>query len=102
VKSSTTHYYCDNCDVELPTHTNEVCIVTSKSEQSIGWSRLRVKIEHRHGSHNDAKSEPSELCQNCAYLLLKDAAERVKAGERASAGVESSSMEKFVEVKKER
>lgn len=88
-------HHCDFCGKKLPTYSNSLVIVTSKSEQSIGWSRLRVTIEHHHGSHNDGEKNPADLCKRCAIKLLTDAIARVKKGERVSAGVEESVMLKF-------
>jgi hypothetical protein len=93
---STTHtkHHCDNCDKKLPDESH-VTIVTSKSEESYCWSRLRVIIEYYHGAHNNGTIDPADLCQLCAVALLTDALKRVKAGERSSAGVDDVEMVKF-------
>jgi hypothetical protein len=57
------------------------------SEVSYAWSRLRVTIEHRHGAHNASKTNAADVCQSCAIALLTDALERIRKGERVSAGV---------------
>lgn len=88
MKHQAEYYTCDNCGDTVPTHRG-VNIVTSKSE-SMSWSRLHVRIEHKHGMHNDATIEDAALCQDCAIDLLKDALKRVEGGERASKGVEDS------------
>lgn len=88
-------YYCDRCNKKLPTHSNSMAIVTSLSEQSIGWSRLTVIIQHHHGSHNEGETKPADLCKPCTIFLLTDALKRVKGGERMSAGFESIDMLKF-------
>ena len=62
---------------------------------NIGWSRLNVRIEHRHGYHNNGETEDAELCQPCAIFLLEDALEKVKAGVRATQGSHSSYEEKW-------
>lgn len=90
-----TKYHCDNCGKRLPGGDSDVVIVTSKSEESYGWSRLRVTIEHHSGFHNDGEVHPADLCQLCAVKLLTDALKRVKAGERSSAGVAAVEMVKF-------
>lgn len=90
-------FTCDRCGKSLPTYNNTIAIVTSNRERSIGWSRLRVTIQHHHGSHNNGKTESADLCQKCAVFLLNDAAQRVEKGERLSAGVETERMLKFNE-----
>lgn len=82
-------YTCDNCGRGLQTCNNSLDIVTSKNENN-PWSRLHVKIEHHHGFHNDSEMDPADLCQKCAIKLLTDALQRIKNGERATKGVESS------------
>lgn len=88
-------YHCDRCGKKLPTDSNSIAIVSSNSEKSICWSRLRVTIEHHYGSHNDGKVDPADLCKPCTVKLLSNALTRVKKGERMSAGVESIDMLKF-------
>ncbi len=92
-QETNTNYYCDNCNKNLPTCDNSLTISTTKSDSNIGWSRLHIKIEHHHGSHNDEQIEDADLCQACTLALLKDALNRVKAGERVSEGVESADAE---------
>lgn len=77
---------------KLFTHRNLLDIVTSLSESSF-WSRLHVRIMHVSGVHNSANTEPAELCKTCVIKLLEDALSRVRKGERASEGVESSDQE---------
>lgn len=89
-----TKHHCDKCEKKLPDSSN-VMIQTSISEVSHAWSRLRLTIEHRHGFHNNSKIDPADLCQSCTIALLTDALKRVKNGERVSAGVEQSTMQKF-------
>lgn len=84
-------YTCEKCGVELETSRNVMDIVTSLSE-SMCWSRLHVQITHVKGINNTSKEEKAELCRNCTIFLLKDALGRVCAGERASKGVESSTL----------
>jgi protein-arginine kinase activator protein McsA len=86
----TEEYACDNCGKNLPTCNNSLEIVTSKSERSVGWSRLHVVIQHRHGSHNDGETDNADLCKKCAVKLLTDALQRVKDGERTTKGAETS------------
>lgn len=81
-------YYCDKCKKELSTWHNNLEIVTSLTDGSL-WSRLHVKIEYHHGVGNDFKKDEADLCQECAVELLSDALNRVRKGERATAGVES-------------
>lgn len=83
-------YSCDKCGRKLKTDENSVDIVTSLSESAY-WSRLHVRIINRHGRHNDAEENKAELCKPCTIKVLKDALERIRLGERATAGVESSS-----------
>lgn len=92
---SETKYACDKCRKRLPTHSNHVAIGTTLSDESIGWSRLRVVIEHRHGSHNNGKVNRADLCKKCVIALLTDALNRVKKGERVSAGIDTIDMLKF-------
>ena len=87
-KIESTTYHCDNCGRELNTYKNSLAIVTQLDDSNIGWRRLRVRIEHHHGSHNDGTKEDADLCQECAITLLTDALRRVKAGERATKGSE--------------
>ena len=89
MKRQVEKYACDNCGAPLlgPSPLN---IVTSKSEASMAWSRLHVKIEHRHGYHNNADTEDADLCRRCADILLTDALERIRNRKRASAGTEHS------------
>lgn len=94
-KATEEKYYCDNCGNKLKSFRNSITIVTEKNDENIGWSRLRVVIEHHHGSHNNGETDPADLCQKCTIELLEDALKRVKKGERASKGVESSDMLKF-------
>lgn len=89
-KHTETKYSCDNCGKRLPTYSNHVVIVTEKDDNSYAWSRLCVTIEHHHGSHNEGKKDPADLCKKCAVALLTDAANRVKRDERVSKGVETS------------
>lgn len=91
----TTSYFCDKCGNQLNNSDNSLNIVTSLREYSSSWSRLHIQITHQHGAHNDWKEEDADLCQSCAYELLADALKRVKAGERLSAGVASSDIEKW-------
>ena len=95
MKQQTTSYHCDNCGKTLPSSQNSVRIVTSKDEHSLRWSRLRVTILRHHGVNNNGELEPADLCQNCTEVLLRDAADRVRNGERASRGVESPDQEGF-------
>lgn len=90
-----TKYHCDYCGKELPTFENSLNIHTSINESNIGWSRLHVKIQNHHGSHNDGKTNDADLCQSCAIKLLSDALEKVKNGVRASKGTESIYEEKW-------
>jgi hypothetical protein len=82
-------YTCDNCGKSLRTSDNSLDIVTSLHEDN-PWSRLHVRIEHRHGFHNDSETDQADLCKKCAAKLLADALQRVNHGERATAGTESS------------
>lgn len=91
-KLETTEYFCDNCDKKLRTHSNSLAIVTSKIE-SLCWRRLKVEIKLRHGVNNNVTEDNADLCQACAVALLKDAMERVIAGERTTAGTGSSEQE---------
>jgi hypothetical protein len=95
LKHTEVKYYCDLCSKELKTSSNELMIVTVKSDSNIGWERFRVTVERHHGSHNVGKHDPAELCQACALKLLRDAAKRVESGERASAGVRKPDAEMF-------
>lgn len=52
-----------------------------------------MKVEYSHGVHNDGETEDAALCKPCAVKLLTNALKRVKAGERATKGVESSKQE---------
>jgi hypothetical protein len=81
-------YTCDRCKTELG-GPRAINLVTSLSE-SLAWSRLHVNIKLMSGVHNDSSFEPADLCRECAIALLSDAVNRVKKGERASAGTESS------------
>jgi hypothetical protein len=85
-------YNCDNCGKSLSDSRNSLDICTSKSEGAL-WRRLHVKIQHISGFHNDATTEDADLCRGCAVALLADALKRVKAGERATAGTESTERE---------
>jgi hypothetical protein len=82
----TTDYSCDNCGKKL-LGSRSLDITTSKSEEN-PWSRLHVRILHIQGYHNESTEEDADLCKKCAMALLSDALERVKKGERASAGTE--------------
>ena len=84
-KNSIETYSCDKCGKRLKSYQNSLDIVTSLHEGSC-WSRLHVKILHRHGVHNDAEQEDADLCKSCAVKILSDALARVKRGERATAG----------------
>lgn len=88
-------YFCDKCGSKLPTFMNQMVIVTDVGQHSSSWSRLHVIIEHHHGSHNNGKTEKADLCQKCAITLLEDALQRVKAGERMTAGVEDPKERKW-------
>jgi hypothetical protein len=87
-RTTVTKYFCDRCHKDLPTNRNSMNICTELNGNSIGWSRLHVKIEHRYGSHNDVKTESAGLCRDCTVFILKDALNRIKAGERATRGTE--------------
>jgi hypothetical protein len=89
MRNETTTYHCDKCGKKLKTCDNSMNIVTSLSE-SLYWSRLHVQITRIHGMHNDENIDQAELCKSCAVGLLTDALKRVKAGERATAGTETS------------
>ena len=84
-----TKYTCDHCGKALPTFKNNLDIAISKSESNIGWSRLHIKIEHHHGSHNDGQRDDADVCQECAIKLLTNALEQVKKGVRATQSTES-------------
>lgn len=88
-----TKYYCDLCSRKLPTFKNNLTIVTEKNSSSAFWSRLSVKVDYCSGVHNDGTTRDAELCKPCAVRLLTDALKRVKAGERATKGSESSDLE---------
>lgn len=88
-----TTYHCDHCEKKLKYYSNSLDIMTTKRDGSIGWSRLNVKVEHHHGSHNDEEVDQAELCKKCAIELLEDALKRVRKGERATKGTESSDEE---------
>ncbi len=87
MEDTETKWRCDKCGKKIP-RENELNIVTSLSEQNIGWARLHVVVAYHHGSHNDGKKRPAQMCKTCTLKLLKDAVNRVTAGERASAGTE--------------
>lgn len=87
-------YSCDKCGAKLRTCENTLHIVTEVSEpSSVYWERVEVKIVRHSGVHNDSETADAELCKRCAIALLKDALYRVRAGERATAGVKSSRKE---------
>jgi hypothetical protein len=88
IKSTT--YACDKCGKKLPSSSNSLNIVTELIEGGQWWSRLHVYIVNRHGLHNDATENDADLCKKCAIEILTDALERVKKGERATAGTETS------------
>lgn len=92
-----TVYFCDKCGTALQGSSNHVVINTNVRDLSPAWSRLRITIEHHHGSHNDGTTEPAALCHRCAVLLLTDALARVTAGERVSAGVDRVELLNFNE-----
>ena len=89
-------YFCDNCGKKV-LHGSNLNIVTDKSENeySQSWERLHVVIIRKHGMHNDGVEDNANLCKKCAVILLEDALKRVKKGERASKGTESSNLEKW-------
>jgi hypothetical protein len=91
-KNQITVYTCDSCGKSLggPGSLN---IVTSLSGENLLWSRLHVGIVKRSGMHNDATEEGADLCQKCAIVLLANAIRRIRAGERASKGAETSEQE---------
>ena len=93
-KNESVAYHCDKCGKKLKTCDNTMNIMTSLSE-AMCWSRLHVQIVHRHGIHNDATEEQADLCKSCAAELLTDALKRVRAGERATEGTESSDQERW-------
>lgn len=86
-------FYCDNCGKAVPWQST-LDIVTQKCDDN-PWSRLHVNIIHAHGFDNDSKHEPANLCKKCAMILLTDAVERIKKGERASEGTEEVDMMKW-------
>lgn len=91
MKSTQTTFFCDKCNCRLKTYGNNLNICSElKDSSSPHWSRLHVKIEHRHGMHNDGTTKDAELCQSCAIQLLEDALNRVKSGERATKGTQGS------------
>ena len=91
MKIESTTYHCEVCQKKLKTYNNNLDIVTELNEEN-PWSRLHVKIIHRHGMYNDAEEEQADLCKPCAIKILTDALNRVKKGERATAGTESIEM----------
>ena len=93
-KSEVISFSCDKCGKYLPTYRNSMDIMTSLRETG-SWSRLHVQIIHRHGFDNNATVEQADLCKTCAENLLADALKRVRAGERATEGTESSGQEKW-------
>jgi uncharacterized protein YlaI len=96
MNTTRTLYFCDNCKKELPTSKNSLTISSEKVGPGTEWMRLRVKILCYSGIHNDGKTSDSDLCQECAIALLENALNRVKAGERATKGVESSKEEGWI------
>lgn len=82
-------YNCDKCGNKLKTCNNSMDIVTSISEDTY-WSRLHVQVVHHHGMHNDGTRDQADLCKTCAIKLLTDAVNRIRKGERATAGTEDS------------
>jgi hypothetical protein len=95
-RSTREEYCCDKCGKKLPTHGNQVAIQTDLTKEwDNPWSRLRVTIEHRHGMHNDGKTEVADLCKKCATDLLTNALKQVKSGVRMSAGIDSTEALKF-------
>lgn len=93
-QTTETKYYCDLCNKELKTTSNTLAIVTEMERYlSSRWARLTVKIVCSSGFHNDGKTTEAELCKTCATNLLTDAVKRVRNGERATKGVESSNQE---------
>lgn len=87
-RSETTSYHCDKCGKKLKTYNNTLKIIKEISTRAF-WSRFRLRIEYIYGMHNDATTNDADLCQACAIELLSDALDRVKKGERASAGTET-------------
>lgn len=70
----------------MKTCNNNLAIVTEQESFGQTWSRIRVKIEHSHGIHNNGETKNADLCKKCAIFLLEDAINRIKKGERATAG----------------
>jgi hypothetical protein len=93
MKTEHVTYSCDKCSLPLKT-SGGLNIRTSLKEDGY-WSRLHVRIEHRHGLHNNGKSEAAELCKGCTLDLLEDAVRRVRFGERVSAGTEGIEAQTF-------
>ena len=91
-KHETTTLTCDNCRKRVSSYST-LDITTKEYEQGAGWQRLHVRITCKSGYHNSvSRGTDADLCQKCAIKLLADALKRVRLGERASAGVESSEM----------
>lgn len=91
MKKQITAYVCDKCEKKLKGWKNELDICTDLRKDN-PWSRLHIKIIHSHGVHNNATNEPADLCQDCVITLLNDALNRVKKGERATAGTQEIEM----------
>lgn len=81
---TTTTQHCDRCNKKL-TWGGSLAIATEEETSGNYWKRLLLRL-------------PADLCKQCAIDILEDALKRVKAGERASAGVEDSKMKKWREM----
>jgi len=84
-------YSCDLCSKKLDGHKS-LNIVTEIRDDTY-WERLHLRVINQSGVHNDSDDREADLCKKCAVRLLTDALKRVKAGERATAGTESSNQE---------
>jgi hypothetical protein len=91
MKNETVSYSCDRCGKKLK-DSSPLNIVTSLDESTC-WSRLHIQIIEIHGVNNNSNTEQADLCQPCAAGLLADALKRVRAGERATKGAETSEQE---------
>lgn len=89
--STETKYYCDKCHKDLKGYGgHHVNIRTRTLEMTSLWQQLHVQIFYAHGNNNDGDKKEADLCQRCAIEILKDALERVQAGERVTKGVQDS------------
>ncbi len=78
-EEKTTTYSCDGCNLVVDESGQNSEVVIDRNTDGV-WSRFHIRIILQTGVHNQSSEHPSDLCQDCAVKLLRQAAKAILSG----------------------